>query len=199
MWSRLRLWRRMTGQTPTWWRRQARACFCTPPCRCSTICVRPCTMTGARAALGLHRWGRAHTMCVPCVVDVRKTQGPHWGKRKGSMPVVTCVHLDRRPTNVLHVGTHSPPSYLNTQLRYSTILSGLGENQASQSKSTVVLPPVSPIRVAEGRWMRTRDEAKASACVEAIRLLHQVGTRDTAAALVCLCWCFLVQECDLID
>lgn len=70
--------------------------------------------------------------------------------------------------------TAAPLSYLSTRLRYSTVLSGLGGDQLCQAKSMVVLPTVSPVPVAEGCWMSTKDAAKASACVAAIRLLHQV-------------------------
>lgn len=54
-----------------------------------------------------------------------------------------------------------------------------------------MLPAVSPIRTAEGCWMHNKDAAKASACVEAIRLLHQVGVVMIAyTCAFCATLCF---------
>lgn len=98
----------------------------------------------------------------------------------------TCNLVNTRASRPL---TH-PHRYVSMRLRFSTI--GEGEYQ-----SMVVLPAVAPIRAAEGQWMRKRDDAKASACVQAIKLLHEVNSWWW---WVCCCVCgdvhnVLVLQC----
>ncbi len=70
----------------------------------------------------------------------------------------------------MHPPTTPLYRYVSMRLRFSTRKFGLRAGQ-----STVVLPAVAPIRSAEGQVMGNLDDAKASACVEAIKLMHEVG------------------------